>query len=455
MSWKSLVIALVLSVVKPVGAEPLFTVTDITSWDNTQLQTLPVFDRYVPFDPAGVQLGFDAAARSGERYAGVYDGAYGAYAGLVSQGAQTNYPPLGVYYWSYSTCDSRDCHFYNGRVGFSHFFDINSSGVAVGDSTLAGTGSSSLDYVSHALVTNPQTGEVVDITPTASRAEATGVNNAGQIVGWQRSEAGHQAFRRSPDGAMTVLDNFGGSVWPTAINEAGVVIGDAIDAGVSYFNTKSFVCEAGSSIQQLALPTQGGVEFSTATDLNNTGWITGHSWKAGAPTERFASLWTKEQGGAYTPFDLNELTDGGDFILERGLAVNDEGQLLVQGKLDQDGSPVHYYLLTPESLLTPPIQAPGDFDFNGVVDGADYLQWRLDYGNTIDPVGSGADGNADGVVDAADYTVWRDHLPSPVLIQATPLSVPEPLALWGVALLGGILVMPGRRPARIARERPL
>ncbi len=49
----------------------------------------------------------------------------------------------------------------------------------------------------------------------------------------------------------------------------------------------------------------------------------------------------------------------------------------------------------------------GDYDGSGVVDGADYTQWRGEYGSVGD---FASDGNGDGVVDAADYTLWRDNL---------------------------------------------
>lgn len=74
----------------------------------------------------------------------------------------------------------------------------------------------------------------------------------------------------------------------------------------------------------------------------------------------------------------------------------------------------------------------GDYDFNGVIDGADRGVWSQQYGAATPlPVNLGeADGNGDGLIDAADYTVWRDAAnPS-----APGDAVPEPAGLVAAAL---------------------
>jgi hypothetical protein len=49
---------------------------------------------------------------------------------------------------------------------------------------------------------------------------------------------------------------------------------------------------------------------------------------------------------------------------------------------------------------------PGDYNFNGVVDAADYVVWRKTSGATID---LRADGNTNGIIDQGDYNLWRSH----------------------------------------------
>lgn len=92
-----------------------------------------------------------------------------------------------------------------------------------------------------------------------------------------------------------------------------------------------------------------------------------------------------------------------------------------------------------------PTGPAGDYNADGVVDGADFLVWQRTLGTAATPAGSGADGNGSGSVDADDLTVWREHFgqssPSPIA------AVPEPSTLALVAVSSVALLR--RRPKQL------
>lgn len=79
----------------------------------------------------------------------------------------------------------------------------------------------------------------------------------------------------------------------------------------------------------------------------------------------------------------------------------------------------------------------GDYNFDGLLNAADFELWRAQFGaTTAQAVDVGeADGNRDGVVDAADYTVWRDSLMA-ASGAAESLPAPEP---GSAAIVVGVL----------------
>lgn len=97
-------------------------------------------------------------------------------------------------------------------------------------------------------------------------------------------------------------------------------------------------------------------------------------------------------------------------------------------------------------------QVPGDANWDGRVDGADYTVWADHYGDTGVPfwlAGGYAYGNFnnDTVVDGADYTLWADNYlfgTGADGVGARSVMLPEPGAL-GLTVIGAIALLRRRR----------
>jgi hypothetical protein len=72
----------------------------------------------------------------------------------------------------------------------------------------------------------------------------------------------------------------------------------------------------------------------------------------------------------------------------------------------QPGSATNVFLQIGERGINHATVPRGDHDFNGVVDGDDYDNWRSNFASDN---ADWADGNSDGDVDAADYVAWRKN----------------------------------------------
>jgi hypothetical protein len=68
---------------------------------------------------------------------------------------------------------------------------------------------------------------------------------------------------------------------------------------------------------------------------------------------------------------------------------------------------------------------PGDYNRDGVVDGADYVVWRrgMHTGGSL-----AADGSRNGVVDHADYDVWRLHFGATAGGSVAVSAIPETMS---------------------------
>jgi probable HAF family extracellular repeat protein len=282
---------------------------------------------------------------------------------------------------------------------------LNDAGVAVGNARTA-------DGNAHAAVF--EDGQVKDLgTLGGPTSTATAINNGGQVVGHAQTNAtdpnGFQAshaFVTEPDGTLKDLGTLGGGssfasdinargqivgasavameppagvtsgLWPShaflhedgkmkslgtlggptsearAINDAGQVVGgSSVDPNA--YQTRAFLSQDGKMTD---LGTLGG-KSSFAYDINNKGVIVGESLlPALNGLERLAAF-------VYADGRMQNLADLVDSPLDmelaRATAINDAGQIVVEGVQYEDGAAVYAsVLLTPTGMLPPPIPSP-------------------------------------------------------------------------------------------------
>jgi hypothetical protein len=332
-----------------------YTVIDINGLTATELAALPYFDRYVPVKPTGASSDFTPTSRSGS---GVVAGVRNPNATLgafVKEGNQTNITAWGSYFWSYWIWDGQDNHYYSGSVTHSPARDVNVLGQIVGDSTLAGSGNSSSDYESHGYLRDTVSGEYLDLTPGAHRADFRGISDHGEIVGTRSTTNTFHAFRRKTDGTTFDFLSPGGSASPDVINNHGIVAGKVVTYGIPWVY-HLFASAATNDMVQLPWPSQGTPDNGDIYDMNDHGLIVGRVYSA-SPVETQAVRWYPD-GSGWATDDLNELlADGsGDFIIDSAIAINDAGHVIAKGH--EDGvEPIvtHTLLLTPDVFPAPSV----------------------------------------------------------------------------------------------------
>ncbi|MEM7456953.1 MAG: HAF repeat-containing protein [Planctomycetota bacterium] len=175
---------------------------------------------------------------------------------------------------------------------------------------------------------------------------ALGINDSSQVVGNSSTTSGGSNTRhafRWEGGSMTDLGTLVGDTWSSAeaINASGDVVGYSRDAAASHFS--AFLWSGGSMIDLGELA--GGLEFSYANDINNSGVVVGESRTADGLR---AFVWDSTNGMR----DLNTLLDGSGsgWTLVSATGINRHGQIVGYG-INPAG-------LTQPFLLSPPNVVP-------------------------------------------------------------------------------------------------
>ncbi|MBX3427406.1 MAG: hypothetical protein KF688_17135 [Pirellulales bacterium] len=93
---------------------------------------------------------------------------------------------------------------------------------------------------------------------------------------------------------------------------------------------------------------------------------------------------------------------------------------------------------------------PGDFDFDGAIDGADLAVWQTHYGETDLSTAAQGDATGDGAVDGGDFLTWQRGFSAAA--SGAVLAAPEPAAFaLGALCAAGATAVRGR--GSLARGR--
>ena len=93
-----------------------------------------------------------------------------------------------------------------------------------------------------------------------------------------------------------------------------------------------------------------------------------------------------------------------------------------------------------------------DFTYDGNIDGADFLNWQQNLGDTDTLMRAGGNANLadDTTVDAVDLGAWRSQFGTSIFASQVPAThaVPEPSApaLIAIAGVAALLLAAGRKP---------
>jgi probable HAF family extracellular repeat protein len=303
--------------------------------------------------------------------------------------------------------------------------DVNDSGQIVGSSLLTGnfnfhaflyTGTPGVDGMMHDLG-----------TLGGSESFASAINNSGHIVGTSKVVDNYPPraflYTGTPgiDGVMHDL----GSVDASDLGNRAIAINDRRQITGSYDTYYTEATVVPRAFLYTGTPGVDGMMhdlgiYGVGVDINNRGQIVGwcpECYEYASP----AFVYTGTPGVDGQKIDLDDWLDvnnpveGAKWTLSRANGINDNGLIIGDGHYDDgpgglsDG--YRAFLLDASSLLPPDL--PGDFNFDGSVDAADYVVWRK------------TDGTPDG------YNTWRSNFgrTSGSGLAASENPIPEPISL--------------------------
>jgi probable HAF family extracellular repeat protein len=169
----------------------------------------------------------------------------------------------------------------------------------------------------------------------AYSSNATGVNDAGQIVGGALSGPAYRPFLRSASGALTTFTlaapyNVSGEAH--AVNSAGDVVGYS----GGFAGDSGFIRTAGGTITPVGFPSPS-LPYNYAWDVSDSGVVSGEGFNSAGDYHAF-----RYAAGSGEVVDLGTLPGFGS---SEGYGVNDNGDVVGRAEpLDTVGGPTHAFI---------------------------------------------------------------------------------------------------------------
>jgi hypothetical protein len=113
---------------------------------------------------------------------------------------------------------------------------------------------------------------------------------------------------------------------------------------------------------------------------------------------------------------------------------------------DVDSALSYVELKMKESGITPKLtlfldhRVPGDFDFDGDVDGADFVAWQTSFPKASGATLAKGDADGDGDVDGADFAIWQTNFPDTLGPGSSPVPEPGAWLLGSIGFVGAVLI---------------
>jgi probable HAF family extracellular repeat protein len=193
----------------------------------------------------------------------------------------------------------------------------------------------------HAFIWSASTGMVDLGVPVSSNTYAASINSSGMVVGtYYSSTGGNHGFLWTQAGGVQDLGNLGvQEVGGGGINDFGEVVGQSEVLPGSADLYASFRWTATGAMKRL--PSPYPKSDAGASAINASGEIVGFALNSKILPR--ATVWLTST----SVHDLNTLTKNSPLILERASALNSVGQIVGVGMIKNNPALSHAYLATP------------------------------------------------------------------------------------------------------------